>query len=65
VTEPVRTALLERQGPYGHLLRLAELLERGDVLAAADLQRLGLTLDVLNRLQLQAFEWASKIAVKG
>jgi EAL and modified HD-GYP domain-containing signal transduction protein len=65
VTEPVRSALLERQGPYGHLLRLAELLERGDVLAAADLQRLGLSLDVLNRLQLQAFEWASKIAVKG
>lgn len=65
VAEPVRAALLQRQGRLGHMLRVAEQLEQGGAPDAADLQRLGLTLDVLNQMQLQAFEWANKIAVKG
>jgi hypothetical protein len=44
---------------------VAETLEQGGAPDAADLQRFGLTLDVLNQLQLQAFDWANKIADKG
>jgi EAL and modified HD-GYP domain-containing signal transduction protein len=65
VAEPVRVALLQRQGQYGRMLRVAETLEQGGAPDAADLQRFGLRLDVLNQLQLQAFDWANKIADKG
>lgn len=65
VSEPVRSALLKRQGQFGHLLSLAELLEHGGLPEAADLQRIGLTLDILNQLQIQAFEWTNKIAAQG
>jgi EAL and modified HD-GYP domain-containing signal transduction protein len=65
VAKPVRVALLQRQGQYGQMLRVAETLEQGDAPDVADLQRLGLTLDVLNQLQLQAFDWANKISDKG
>jgi EAL and modified HD-GYP domain-containing signal transduction protein len=65
VAEPVRAALLKRQGQFGHSLSIVEQLEQGSVPGVDDLQRLGLSLEVLNQVQLQAFEWTNKIAAKG
>jgi c-di-GMP phosphodiesterase len=64
VPPEVRAALLQREGMYGEVLRLAEYVEQArdkgpqipDLLV-----RLGLSLDDFYELQLQAFEWTDSI----
>lgn len=64
LAEEVRLALLEREGPLGRLLRLAERLEQGDFAATADLLRQspGLELNAVTDAQLEAMTWANDIA---
>ncbi len=65
VADEVRQALLERSGTFGEILKLVEALERIEqsspsLLPALD--QLGLSLEELNVLQLEAFEWSNSIA---
>jgi EAL and modified HD-GYP domain-containing signal transduction protein len=65
VADEVRQALLGRSGTFGEILQLVEALERIEqnspsLLPALD--RLGLPLEELNVLQLEAFEWSNSIA---
>lgn len=64
LAEAVRLALLEREGPLGRLLQLAERLEQGDFAATADLLRQspGLELEAVTEAQLEAMTWANDIA---
>lgn len=65
VVDEVRDALLFRKGVYGDLLKLSEYIERieqaGDLLLPL-LQRLGLSIDELYDLEVQAFEWSNNIS---
>ncbi|MGZ8288321.1 MAG: EAL and HDOD domain-containing protein [Telluria sp.] len=66
VPDEVRTALLERGGEYGELLRVVELLEtpaEGPELARS-LKKLGLTARQIRDVELRAFEWVSELAHK-
>lgn len=65
VVDEVRDALLHRRGPYGDVLLVVERLERGTPLLPSELAQIGLNGQELNRLQLNAFEWANKIAQMG
>jgi c-di-GMP phosphodiesterase len=65
VADEIRRALLEREGFYGDMLRLAESVETIDdaaPLVAELLQKLGLSLEDFNALQLEAFEWSGAVA---
>ncbi|WP_194721566.1 EAL and HDOD domain-containing protein [Noviherbaspirillum malthae] len=65
VAQPVREALLLRDGLYGDMLRLAECLERvkeSGPIPAQLLRKLGLSADELYRLELKAFEWSDEFA---
>ncbi|HEY4542184.1 MAG TPA: EAL domain-containing protein, partial [Noviherbaspirillum sp.] len=65
VAEDVRAALLAREGTYGDMLRLAEVLEQvdgGEVDLVRLLRPLGLTPEQLGALQLQALEWSGTLA---
>lgn len=64
VADEVRRALLVREGLYGDMLRLAESVEHIDEAApvvAQLLQKLGLSLEDFNTLQLEAFEWSGAV----
>lgn len=65
VVDEVRDALLHRRGPYGDMLRVVEHLEHGTPLLLSELAQIGLNGHELIRLQLNAFEWANKIAQIG
>ena len=62
--EPVKRALLHRDGELGHMLRLTEGLERDDGAAVTDsLEQIG-SVDRadLPGMQLQAYRWATELA---
>ncbi|HVL74478.1 MAG TPA: EAL domain-containing protein [Noviherbaspirillum sp.] len=65
VAPEIREALLERKGPYGDMLQLAESIEHVEDDApkvAALLDKLGLSAEDFNALQLEAFEWSGALA---
>lgn len=65
VADDVRLALVAREGIYGDMLHLAESIEHIEEEApqvAPLLQRLGLSPEDFNALQLEAFEWSGTIA---
>lgn len=61
--ESVMDALLHRRGLLGDLLQLTESAESGDEVLAASLMGkfCGLTLDEINRGQIEALAWAGKL----
>ena len=63
VADDVRAALLDREGDFGTMLRVAELLEAADCgrkLAAA-LRRVGLTVTEIREIELAAFNWVREM----
>ncbi len=64
VADEVRLALLEREGEYGDMLNVVELVEKakcGRALTAA-LRQLDLTIKDLREIELAAFEWINELA---
>jgi EAL and modified HD-GYP domain-containing signal transduction protein len=63
--ENVEAALLRHDGELGHLLSHCKMLEAGDFESVSDALRShpSLTLDALNKAQLEAMAWANSIAV--
>lgn len=64
VPEEVRNALLKREGEFGEMLRVVELLENpteGAALARS-LKRLGLTVPQIRDIEMRAFEWVNELA---
>ena len=65
VSEEVEAALMHRQGHYGELLLLAENLERINETApqlTAALEKMELTTDDLNQIEVAAFEWSDSVS---
>ena len=65
VAGEVRQALLERSGTFGEILKLVESIERiekNSPLLLPVLDQIGLSLEELNGLQLEAFEWSNSIS---
>ena len=65
VADEVREALLYRTGKYGEMLQLAEYvecIEEAGRLVAPTLRQLGLSIEELNVLQLEAFAWSNSIS---
>jgi EAL and modified HD-GYP domain-containing signal transduction protein len=64
VAGEVRGALLEREGEYGDMLNVVELVEKakcGKPLNAA-LRNLDMTIKDLREIELAAFEWINELA---
>jgi c-di-GMP phosphodiesterase len=64
VADEVRQALLAREGPYGEMLKVVELLEspvKGTPLGKV-VRKLGLTVGQVRAIELQAFEWVNELA---
>jgi EAL and modified HD-GYP domain-containing signal transduction protein len=64
VADEVRSALLHREGEYGEMLDIVEMLEKakcGRALTAA-LRHLDLTIKDLREIELAAFEWINELA---
>jgi EAL and modified HD-GYP domain-containing signal transduction protein len=64
VAGEVRSALLQREGEYGEMLNIVEMLEKakcGKALTAA-LRHLDLTIKDLRDIELAAFEWINELA---
>ncbi len=63
--EEVENALLLHEGSLGELLTLCEKIEAGDIAAIQEKLRArpGLTVDMLNKAQLEALGWANSIAM--
>jgi EAL and modified HD-GYP domain-containing signal transduction protein len=64
VVDEVSNALLYRNGLYGDMLKLAEYMERleeADPLLIPTLQKLQLSSEELNAMQLAAFEWSDNV----
>ena len=63
--DDVEAALLLHEGSLGELLTLCEKIEAGDIVAIQEKLRTrpGLTVDVLNKAQLEALGWANSIAI--
>ena len=61
--DDVRTALLEREGPLGHLLRIVEALESNDNVGAAALLATGdpCSTSELPQLQIAALAWSDAL----
>jgi EAL and modified HD-GYP domain-containing signal transduction protein len=66
VADDVRSALIERSGKLGQMLRVAEILERGVELRPvnAALKKLGLTFKEIRDIELAAFNWVRELAVE-
>jgi len=62
--EDVEAALLRREGGLGELLVLSEKIEAGDIEAVEQALQAhpGLTMDALNKAQMEAMGWANEIA---
>jgi EAL and modified HD-GYP domain-containing signal transduction protein len=63
VADEVRAALIEREGEYGDMLTVVELLEKakcGRALSAA-LRNLDLTIKDLGEIEMAAFEWINEL----
>jgi EAL and modified HD-GYP domain-containing signal transduction protein len=64
VADEVRAALLQREGDFGMMLKVAELLEGaecGKMLSQA-LKKLRLTVKQIREIELEAFEWVRELA---
>jgi EAL and modified HD-GYP domain-containing signal transduction protein len=64
VADEVRAALLQREGEYGDMLKVVELVEKarsGRLLAAA-LRQLDLSVKDLRDIEMAAFEWINDLA---
>ena len=64
VADDVRAALLEREGEYGDMLKVVELVEKaksGKVLNTA-LKRIDMTVKDLREIEMAAFEWLNVLA---
>ncbi len=64
VPEEVRAALLAREGVFGEMLKVVELLEnpkRGSQLGKS-LKQLGMTVKQVREVELQAFSWVNELA---
>lgn len=63
LAEPVKAALLHRQGRLGLLLQLAEASEHSDLASVKQLlpQLAGLDLERFNTSQVQALDWANRL----
>jgi EAL and modified HD-GYP domain-containing signal transduction protein len=63
VAAEVRAALLEREGEFGMMLKVAELLEgaQGGRPLSAALKKLGLTVKQVREIELEAFEWVREL----
>lgn len=63
VAEDVRTALLHREGDFGTMLRVAELLEaaEGGCKLYNVLRRLGLSVAQIRGIELEAFDWVREL----
>jgi EAL and modified HD-GYP domain-containing signal transduction protein len=64
VPEEVRCALLRREGDFGDMLKVVELVEnprKGNELRQT-LRRLGLTVGQMREIELAAFEWVNELA---
>jgi c-di-GMP-related signal transduction protein len=61
--DDVRKALLEREGPLGHLLRIAEALESSDDLSVSELLAAGdpCSTGELPQLQIAALSWSNTL----
>jgi EAL and modified HD-GYP domain-containing signal transduction protein len=61
--DEVRAALLEREGEFGIMLKVAELLEgaQGGRALSAALKKLGLTVKQMREIELEAFEWVREL----
>jgi EAL and modified HD-GYP domain-containing signal transduction protein len=61
--DDVREALLEREGPLGHLLRIAEALERSDDRSVSELLAAGdpCSTSELPQLQIAALSWSNTL----
>jgi EAL and modified HD-GYP domain-containing signal transduction protein len=66
VADDVRTALIERSGPLGQMLRVAEMLEHAVELRPlnAAIRKLGLTVKEIRDIELAAFNWVRELAVE-
>lgn len=65
VADEVRQALLSRSGPYGDMLKLVEYIEKikeAGPLVPPLLQKLRLSGEEFNALQLAAYEWSETVA---
>lgn len=63
--EEVESALLKQNGKLGNLLVLCRQLEIGEIATIQELLpfHIGLTMDMLNKAQLEALSWANSIEV--
>ena len=63
VADDVRTALLDREGQFGTMLRIAELLEaaEGGCKLTSALRKLGLTVAQIREIELAAFDWVREL----
>jgi len=63
VADDVRAALLDREGDFGTMLRIAELLEaaEGGCKLYNALRRLGLTVAQIREIELKAFDWVREM----
>ena len=66
VADDVRSALIERTGKLGQMLRVAEVLEHEVELRPlnAALKKLGLTFKEIRDIELAAFNWVRELAVE-
>jgi EAL and modified HD-GYP domain-containing signal transduction protein len=64
VADEVRAALLRREGDFGEMLNVVELLENAECGAslAQALKTLGLTAKQVREIELAAFEWVNELA---
>jgi len=63
VAQDVRAALLDREGDFGAMLRIAELLEaaEGGRKLHVALKKIGLTVAEVREIELAAFDWVREL----
>ncbi len=67
IAHDVRAALLHREGEFGTMLRVVELLEaaEGGCTLAEALRKLGLSVKQMRELELAAFDWVRELTHEG
>ena len=63
IAHDVRDALIDRDGDFGTMLRIAELLEAavGGQKLSAELKKIGLTVPEVREIELAAFDWVREL----
>jgi EAL and modified HD-GYP domain-containing signal transduction protein len=62
LSDEMRLAILQQEGELGALLVLAELIEEGNFAAANDkIRGMGISVNELTEIQLQAMQWSSEL----